>query len=206
MRRRGGLELVEYVSVSACRSCAGEGTVVRQPCPKCQGDGRVRTEKTIQIDVPAGVQEHHYLTMRGQGVPGPRNGPPGDLIAVLEIAEDPRFERHGDDLIYDLPVSFAQAALGAELTVPTPYGESVLKVQPGTQTGTVYRIRGKGLPRIGEGGRGDLHVRVRVWTPTHLTPEQKQLLEQLAQVESAPPSEKGARRRFLVDVPRAFGG
>src|SRR2546427_9375345 len=90
----------QFVSVSPCPSCAGEGTVIRHPCPKCQGDGRVRTEKTIQIDVPAGVQEHHYLTMRGQGVPGPRNGPPGDLIAVLEIAEDPRFQRQGDDLVY----------------------------------------------------------------------------------------------------------
>jgi len=195
----------QFLAVSPCPSCAGEGTVISDPCRACQGEGRVRAEKTVQIDVPAGVADHHYLTVRGQGVPGPRGGPPGDLIAVLEIADDPRFERHGDDLVVDVAVSFAQAALGAEVTVPTPYGESVLKVQPGTQTGTVYRIRGKGLPRLGEGGRGDLHVRVRVWTPTHLTPEQKELLEQLAQVESAPPSEKGAGRRFWDDVRRAFG-
>ncbi len=195
----------QFLAVSPCPSCAGEGTVISDPCRACQGEGRVRAEKTVQIDVPAGVADHHYLTVRGQGVPGPRGGPPGDLIAVLEIADDARFERHGDDLVVDVAVSFAQAALGAEVTVPTPYGESVLKVQPGTQTGTVYRIRGKGLPRLGEGGRGDLHVRVRVWTPTHLTPEQKELLEQLAQVESAPPSEKGAGRRFWDDVRRAFG-
>src|SRR3989442_960957 len=143
--------------------------------------------------VPAGVQEHHYLTMRGQGVPGPRNGPPGDLIAVLEIAEDPRFERHGDDLVYDLPVSFAQAALGAEVEVPTPYGNSTLKIQPGTQTGTIYRVKGKGLPRLGEGGRGDVHVRVHVWTPGKLTPEQRAALEQLAKVEGAPPGEGRVR-------------
>ena len=196
----------QFLAVSPCPTCGGEGAVILDPCPKCQGDGRVRAEKTVQMDVPAGVADHHYLTVRGQGAPGRRNGPPGDLIAVLEIAEDPRFERHGDDLIYDLPVSFAQAALGAELKVPTPYGESVLKVQPGTQTGTVYRIRGKGLPRLGEGGRGELLVRVRVWTPTHLTAEQKALLERLADVESAPPSDAGSARKFWDEVRRAFGG
>src|SRR5207247_1926056 len=180
VRRAARSMFGQFVSVSPCPSCAGEGSVIRHPCPKCQGDGRVRAEKTIQIDVPAGVQEHHYLTMRGQGVPGSRNGPPGDLIAVLEIAEDPRFERHGDDLVYDLPVSFAQAALGAEVEVPTPYGNSTLKIQPGTQTGTIYRVKGKGLPRLGEGGRGDVHVRVHVWTPTKLTPEQEKLFKQLA--------------------------
>src|SRR3989454_1304871 len=150
----------QFLSVSPCPTCGGEGTVIADPCSRCGGDGRVKADKTIQIDVPPGVADHHYLTMRGQGVPGPRNGPPGDLIAVLDIAEDPRFERHGDDLVVDLPLSFAQAALGAEVRVPTPYGEAALKVQPGTQTATVYRLRGKGrgLPRLGEGGRGDLHV------------------------------------------------
>src|SRR5947207_1933885 len=124
----------QFLAVSPCPSCAGDGSVILDPCPKCQGDGRIRAEKTVQIDVPAGVADHHYLTVRGQGVPGPRNGQPGDLIAMLEIAEDPRFQRQGDDLIFDLPVSFAQAALGAEVRIPTPYGESVLKVQPGPQT------------------------------------------------------------------------
>ena len=195
----------QFLAVSPCPTCGGEGTVIKDPCPKCQGDGRVRAEKTVQIDVPAGVADHHYLTVRGQGVPGRRNSPPGDLIAVLEIAEDPRFERHGDDLVYDLPVAFAQAALGAELKVPTPYGETVLKIQPGTQTGTMYRLRGKGLPRLGEGGRGELLVRVRVWTPTHLTSEQKALLEQLANVESAPPSDAGSGRKFWEELRRAFG-
>jgi len=195
----------QFVSVSPCPSCAGEGSVIRHPCPKCQGDGRVRTEKTIQIDVPAGVQEHHYLTMRGQGVPGPRNGPPGDLIAVLEIAEDPRFERHGDDLVYDLPVSFAQAALGAEVEVPTPYGNAALKIQPGTQTGTIYRVKGKGLPRLGEGGRGDVHVRVHVWTPAKLTPEQRAALEQLAKVEGTPPGEGRVGRKLWEQLRQAFG-
>jgi molecular chaperone DnaJ len=164
----------------------------------------VKAEKAVQIDVPAGVADHHYLTLRGHGVPGPRGGPPGDLIAVLDIKEDPRFERRGEDLIFDLPVSFSQAALGAEITVPTPYGQATLRLQPGTQTGTLHRLRGKGLPRIGESGHGDLHVRVHVWTPTKLTAEQRRVLEELSQIESAPPGE-GVGRRFWEELKRAFG-
>jgi molecular chaperone DnaJ len=195
----------QFLSVSPCPTCGGEGVVVPTPCGRCGGDGRVKAEKTIQIDVPAGVADHHYLTLRGQGVPGPRNGPPGDLIAVLDIKEDPRFERQGDDLVFDLPVSFTQAALGAEVQVPTPFGQATLRLQPGTQTGTVHRLRGKGLPRLGEGGHGDLHVRVHVWTPTKLTAEQRRLLEQLSEVEGAPPAGEGIGRRFWDDLRRAFG-
>jgi molecular chaperone DnaJ len=154
----------------------------------------VRAEKTIQIDVPAGVADHHYLTLRGHGVPGPRNGPPGDLIAVLEIADDERFERHGDDLLYHLPISFSQAALGADVTVPTPYGASSLKLPAGTQTGSAFRVRGGGLPRLGEGGRGDLHVRVHVWTPGKLTADQERVFRDLAEIEGAPPSEDGLKK------------
>src|SRR5207245_1935440 len=204
VRRAARSMFGQFVSVSPCPTCAGEGTVIVEPCPKCQGDGRVRAEKTIEINVPAGVADHHYLTMRGQGVPGPRNGPAGDLIAVLDIAEDPRFERHGDDLVFDLPLSFTQAALGAAVRVPTPYGGATLQIQRGTQTGTIYRVRGKGLPRVGEGGRGDLHVRVHVWTPTKLTAEQRALLEQLAQVEGAPPDER-AGKKLWEQLRQAFG-
>ncbi|HKE89296.1 MAG TPA: DnaJ C-terminal domain-containing protein, partial [Gemmatimonadales bacterium] len=140
-----------------------------------------------------------------QGVPGPRNGPPGDLIAVLEIVEDPRFERHGDDLVYDLPVSFSQAALGAEVEIPTPYGSAPLKVQPGTQTGTMYRLRSKGLPRLGESGHGDLHVRIQVWTPTRLTPEQEEKFRELQQIEGAPPAAETVGRGFWNKIREAFG-
>lgn len=204
VRRSARSAFGQFLSVSPCPKCGGEGTMIANACPKCQGDGRVKAEKAVQIDVPAGVADHHYLTVRGQGVPGPRNGPAGDLIAVLEIAEDDRFERHGDDLVYDLPVSYTQAALGGDLTVPTPYGDTILKIQAGTQTGTIYRIRGKGLPRLGEGGRGDVHVRVHVWTPTRLTVEQRALLEQMAQIESAPPSEEGAGKKLWDEIRRAF--
>jgi molecular chaperone DnaJ len=205
VRRAAHSMFGQFVSVSPCPTCAGEGTVIREPCSTCHGDGRVKAEKTVQLDVPAGVADHHYLTVRGHGVPGPRNGPPGDLIAVLEIAEDPRFERHGDDLVYDLPVSFSQAALGEDVEIPTPYGDAPLKVQPGTQTGTIYRLRGKGLPRLGESGRGDLHVRVQVWTPTRLTPEQEKVFRELQEVEGEPPSAEGTGRGFWNKIKEAFG-
>jgi len=203
VRRQAQSLFGQFLTVSPCPTCAGEGTVVHSACERCGGDGRVKSEKTIQIDVPAGVADHHYLTLRGQGVPGPRNGPRGDLIAVLDIKEDPRFERHGDDLVYDLGITFTQAALGAEIKVPTPYGESMLRVEPGTQTGMAYRIRAKGLPRLGEGGHGDLHVRIHVWTPHKLTAEQRKLLEKLSEIEDVPPEKETGK--FWETIRRALG-
>ena len=203
VRRQAQSLFGQFLTVSPCPTCGGEGTVVRSPCAVCGGDGRVKSEKTIQIDVPAGVADHHYLTMRGQGVPGPRNGPRGDLIAVLDIKDDPRFERHGDDLVYDLTITFTQAALGSEVKVPTPYGESMLRLEPGTQTGMAYRIRSKGLPRLGEGGHGDLHVRIHVWTPNKLTAEQRKLLEKLSDIEDAPPEKESGK--FWETLKRALG-
>src|SRR2546426_5306070 len=203
VRRQAQSLFGQFLTVSPCPTCAGEGTVVHSPCARCGGDGRVKGEKTIQIDVPAGVADHHYLTLRGQGVPGPRNGPRGDLIAVLDIKEDPRFERHGDDLVYDLGITFTQAALGAEVQVPTPFGQTTLRIEPGTQTGMAYRLRAKGLPRLGEGGHGDLHVRIHVWTPTKLTAEQRKLFEQLSEVEDAPPEKESGK--FWETIRRALG-
>jgi len=204
VRRAAQSMFGQFVSVSPCPICQGDGRVIKEACATCHGEGRVKAEKTVQLDVPAGVADHHYLTVRGQGVPGRRNGPPGDLIAMLEIAEDPRFERQGDHLIYDLPVSYSQAALGAEVEIPTPYGTSPLKVQPGTQTGTMYRLRGKGLPRLGESSRGDLNVRVQVWTPTRLTDEQERLFQDLKKVEGEPPADS-LGRGFWNKIREAFG-
>ena len=203
VRRQANSLFGQFLTVSPCPTCAGEGTVIQNPCDRCGGDGRVKSEKTIQIDVPAGVADHHYLTLRGQGVPGPRNGPRGDLIAALEIKEDPRFERHGDDLVYDLGITFTQAALGAEVQVPTPFGQTTLRIEAGTQTGVAYRLRAKGLPRLAEGGHGDLHVRIHVWTPTKLTGKQRELLEKLSEVEDAPPEKESGK--FWDTIRRALG-
>jgi molecular chaperone DnaJ len=177
----------QFISVAPCPTCGGEGKVISQPCEVCRGEGRVRGDRSVVVDIPAGVSTNNYLTLRGQGAAGPRNGPNGDLLVMLDIKEDDRFERQGDDLVYDLPVSFSQAALGGEHLVPTPYGEERLKIPPGTQPETVLRLRGKGLPILGQDAKGDLLVRVRVWTPERLTEEQEQLFRELGKLEGEPP-------------------
>jgi molecular chaperone DnaJ len=177
----------QFVSVQPCPTCAGEGEVISTPCEVCRGEGRAKADRTVTVDVPPGVSSNNYLTLRGQGAAGPRNGPSGDLLVLLEIKDDERFERQGDDLVFDLPLSFSQVALGGGFTVPTATGEEQITVQPGTQTGTVIRLKGKGLPHLGQDGKGDLHVRIHVWTPESLTSEQDRLFRELAKVEGEPP-------------------
>jgi molecular chaperone DnaJ len=163
----------QFVTATVCPTCGGAGQVIRNPCAACRGDGRKRQERNIEVDIPAGVSSDNYLTLRGQGNVGPRGGSRGDIIVVLDVAEDARFLRDGEDLIHELPLSFSQASLGVELEVPTVYGTESVRVPAGVQSGDVLTLRGKGLPRLGEGGgRGDQHLRVHLWTPTRLSPEQ----------------------------------
>lgn len=196
----------QFVSVSVCPNCEGEGTVVREACDACGGDGRVRREREVKVEVPAGVAPNNYITLRGQGVAGPRNGPTGDLLVEFQIEDDPRFERRGDDLIHDLPLSFSQAALGAEVEVPTPYDSETISVAPGTQSGHVFQLRGRGLPNVGTGRRGTLYVRVQVWTPRRLSKELRDLFERLSQIEGEPPKDEGLGRKLWDKMKEAFGG
>jgi molecular chaperone DnaJ len=192
VRRAARSMFGQFISVAPCPTCNGEGTVIVEPCEVCRGEGRVRGERTVTVEVPAGVSANNYLTLRGLGAAGPRGGPSGDLLVMLDMKEDERFERQGDDLIYDLSLSFSQAALGGVHEVPTPYGQENLKVPSGTQPETVLRIRNKGLPVLGQDGRGDLLVRVHVWTPEQLTDEQERLFHELAKLEGeAPKREPG---------------
>jgi molecular chaperone DnaJ len=187
VRRAARSMFGQFVSVSPCPTCGGDGMVVLEPCDVCRGEGRVRGERTVTVEIPPGVSSNNYLTLRGQGAVGPRNGPNGDLLVMLDIKEDDRFERQGNDLVFGLPLSFSQAALGGEFQVPTPYGEERVRVPPGTQTSTVLRLKGKGLPALGQSGTGDLLIRVHVWTPERLTAEQEQLFRELAKHEGEPP-------------------
>jgi molecular chaperone DnaJ len=187
VRRQTRSVFGQFVSVAPCPTCAGEGTVIAQPCEVCRGEGRVRAERTVSADIPAGVSSNNYLTLRGQGAAGPRNGPAGDLLVMLDIKEDDRFERQGDDLIFDLPLSFSQAALGGEFDVPTPYGVEQVPVPSGTQPETVLRLKNKGLPVLGQNAKGDLLIRIHVWTPERLTEEQERLFRELAKLEGEPP-------------------
>jgi molecular chaperone DnaJ len=142
VRRSARSMFGQFVSVSPCPTCAGDGQVVLDPCEICRGEGRVRGDRTVTVDIPPGVTANNYLTLRGQGAAGPRNGPSGDLLVMLDIKEDERFERQGNDLVYLLQLSFSQAALGGDFTVPTPMGEERVHVPSGIQTGTVLRLRG----------------------------------------------------------------
>lgn len=179
----------QFVTVQPCPTCGGDGTVIRKPCTECHGEGLVRADRTVDVEVPAGIAANNYMTLRGKGAAGPRGGPAGDLLVGIEIEEDERFERNGDDVIFDLLVSFSQAALGGQFTVPTPEGgAATVEIRAGAQSGTVITLRGKGLPNVSNGRRADLHVRVHVWTPTDLTPEQQELFRRLAGMEGKPPT------------------
>jgi molecular chaperone DnaJ len=206
VRRTAQSFLGQFVSVTACPTCNGEGSLLRDVCATCRGDGRTRRERTVEIDIPPGVSSENYLTLRGQGQAGPRGGPSGDLVAVIEVEEDPRFERHGDDLVYDLPVSFSQAALGAEVSIPAPGGPVIVALPAGTQSGSVVTVRGRGLPALQSSRRGDLHVRARVWTPARLDRETQELFERLKGREGEPPAAEPSGKKFWEKVRDALGG
>lgn len=179
----------QFVSVGPCRACGGEGRIIEEVCGKCRGDGRVRTERELEVEVPPGVSSENFLTLRGQGNAGPRGGPRGDIIVLLEVQDDPRFLRDGEDLLFELPITFAQAALGAEVEVPTVEANARLTIPPGIQSGEVLRLRGQGLPGLHGRGRGDQLVRVRVWTPRRLSKEQERVFQELLGIEDAPPDD-----------------
>ncbi|HSM60482.1 MAG TPA: molecular chaperone DnaJ [Longimicrobiales bacterium] len=198
----------QFVSVQPCRNCGGEGRVIDRPCGRCRGEGRLRSEREIEVEVPPGVTSENFLTLRGQGSVGPRGGPQGDLVVLLEVQEDPRFVRDGIDLLYELVVTFSQAALGTEAEVPTVDGTARVTVPAGIQSGELLRLRGLGLPELNGRGRGDELIRVVVWTPTDLDAAQTEALRALAAVESEAPSEvrRGAHKGFWSKVKEAFTG
>lgn len=188
-----------------CPVCQGAGQVVRERCPECRGQGRMEKERTIELRIPPGVDTGTRLRIPGEGEPGTNGGPPGDLYVLLEVKEHPFFERRDSDLYCTIPITITQAALGAEMMVPTLNGEERLKIPEGTQTGSIFRLKGKGLPDPHGGGKGDLYIHVRVVTPTKLTREQRRMLEQLGetlQVENRPAERSSS---FFEKVKDIFG-
>jgi molecular chaperone DnaJ len=174
-----------FLTVSqTCSRCRGEGRVVEHPCSACRGLGQTKAERTLTVKVPAGVETGTRLKLSGEGETGVRGGPPGDLYVVIVVKEHALFTRQGDDIYCEVPVSFAQAALGAQIEIPTISGRTTLKVPPGTQTGAEFRVRGKGFPNVRGYGHGDLLARIFVEVPTHLTAKQRDLLEQYAKLEN----------------------
>ena len=170
----------QFVTEAACNVCGGAGTVITDPCTQCKGSGHERTKRKLQVNVPAGVPNGARLSLQGQGDSGSRGGPPGDLYVDIRVAAHKLFERQENDVLYALTVSFPEAALGVELEVPTLDGPNKLKIPPGTQPNTLFRLKGHGLPHLGRPTRrGDQLVTVDVATPDHLSKRQKQLLEEL---------------------------
>ncbi len=180
----------QFVSVAPCPTCAGEGQVVSAPCKKCRGEGRARAERTLKITVPAGVATGQYMTLRGSGNIGPRGGTRGDVLVVFEVEDDERFDRDGEDLFCEALVTYPQLVFGADIRVPGVLGELSLRVPAGTQSGAVFHLRGRGLPRVNASGVGDLHVKVQLWTPQSVHGEEEHVIKHLGTLQGKAPSQR----------------
>lgn len=193
----------QVISVTACPTCSGEGTLIGSPCKKCRGEGRLRQEESVTIKVPAGVATGQYMTMRGVGNVGPRGGARGDILVVFEVAEDARFERDGEDLYSEVLVTYAQLVFGSDVDVPTVSASVTLHVPERTESGQVFHLRGRGLPRVNASGTGDLHVRLQLYTPDQLTSEEETLIKRLGDLQVAP-TERNAKG-FWSKVKESLG-
>ncbi|HOX29340.1 MAG TPA: DnaJ C-terminal domain-containing protein, partial [bacterium] len=171
----------QMVNVSTCPECRGMGTTIQDPCPACAGSGLARGKKKLKVSVPAGIDSGQRLRLSGEGEPGERGAPKGDLYVTVIILEHEFFKRDGQDVFCEVPISFVQAVLGDEIDIPTLYGTEKIRINPGTQTGTVYRLREKGFPHLRGYHKGDQHVLVRIVTPTKLNAVQKKKLQEFAE-------------------------
>lgn len=196
------------VNRRVCTTCEGKGKVVKEKCTTCRGSGRVKVRRKIHLNIPAGVDDGAQLRVSGEGEPGVNGGPPGDLYVVLRVKQHEFFEREGNDIFCEVPLTYTQAALGDEIEVPTVDGRVKLKIPSGTQTETYFRLRGKGVPHLRGNGRGDQHVKVRVITPTKLSDRQKELLRELAELSGEKTGQHGGveDEGFFEKMKRAFRG
>ena len=193
----------QFVNVTTCQVCGGRGKIIIKPCPECSGEGRTKGSTTIAVKIPPGVRDGNYIPIRGKGSVGPHGGPAGDVIVSIVEKEDEYFQRREDDILCEIPISFSQAALGDEIEVPTLDGSAQLKIPAGTQSGKIFRLKGKGIPHLRSYGRGDQLVVIVVWTPDKLNKEARALFKQLAGVEAIQPPKPG--RNFWGKVKDALG-
>jgi molecular chaperone DnaJ len=187
-----------------CNACHGTGRTIGAPCPTCRGDGRVQKEKMLELSIPAGVDNGTRMRLEGEGEAGARGGPPGDLYVVLAVREHPFLARQDQNLYCAIPITVWQAALGDDIIIPTLEGDEKLHIPEGTQSETVFRLRGRGVPVVSGHGRGDLYVTVKVQIPTKLTKEQRKLLKELAAITPADNQPKD--KSVLEKVKDFFGG
>jgi molecular chaperone DnaJ len=189
---------------TTCSACNGEGRIVKDKCNTCHGDGIVREEEVISINIPAGVAEGMQLSMNGKGNAAPRGGINGDLLIVIEEEEHPHLKREGNHLIYYLNIGFPDAAIGTTVEIPTIDAKAKIKIDPGTQSGKVLRLKGKGLPDVNSYGRGDLLVEISIYTPTHLSVEEKKILEQLKASKNFEPNPNKKEKGFFDRMKEYF--
>lgn len=193
------------VNRRTCQHCNGTGKEIKHKCSTCGGQGKVKKRRKIHVKIPAGIDDGQQLRVSGQGEAGINGGPPGDLYVVFHVRDHEFFERDGEDIYCEMPITFSQAALGDDVEIPTLHGKVKLKVPAGTQTGTKFRLKGKGVPNVRGYGIGDQHVIIRVITPTKLSDKQKQLLREFAEVSGKVPN-GGHEDSFFSKVKRAFKG
>ncbi len=184
-----------FQSTGPCSRCGGSGKIIHTPCPKCRGNGNVRGQKKLSVSIPAGIDNGETVSLRGQGNAGKNGGPAGDLLITVQVRPSPTFQREGSNIYIATSLSFVQAALGSEIQVPTLDGAVTLNIPAGTQTGSVFRIRGKGVPSL-RGGRGDQYVTVNLETPKNLTQKQKELMQELAESFGQKVHERSAEKPF----------
>jgi molecular chaperone DnaJ len=193
----------QFVNVRACDYCNGTGEIITSPCRSCNGEGRRTIEKSVNVKIPGGVVEGNYINMPGVGNAGPYGGPSGDLVVFIEEIEHKTFERHGDHILVEIPISIPQAALGAEVDVPTLNGSTKLKVPAGTQSGQLFKLRNKGVKHLRRAGRGDQLIRIHVWTPTKLDKKSKALFAELSSVDGVAPPE--STKSFFKRLKESLG-
>jgi len=189
--------LGQMQTASTCPTCSGQGKIIEHKCTKCYGDGIIKGEEVVELNIPAGVAEGMQLSVRGKGNAAARGGVPGDLIVVVEEEEHAELKRDGANLHHELHVNFVDATLGTSLEVPTVDGKARIKLDPGTQGGKLLRLRGKGLPDLERGGRGDIIVHVNIWTPRNLSKQEKEALETLRSSENFRPDPGKSERSFF---------
>ncbi|OPX42669.1 chaperone protein DnaJ [Ruminiclostridium hungatei] len=192
----------QFINTKTCEVCKGEGKIIADPCPACNGKGKLRNNVKLKINVPAGIDDGQTISLRGEGDPGSKGGPNGDLFLNIRVKTHPLFKRQGNDVVCEVPVTFAQAALGAELEVPTLDGKVKYTVPEGTQTGSVFRLKGKGIPFLRGNGRGDQYVKVNIDVPKKLNEKQKALLKEFAELGGDEVHEQ--RKSFFDKMKDAF--
>jgi molecular chaperone DnaJ len=199
VRRVTNTFMGQMQTVSPCPTCNGQGSTITHKCTSCKGEGRVYGEETISIDVPAGVQDGMQLSMSGRGNMGERGGPAGDLIILIEEERHAELSRDGNDVQYVLSLSFPDAVFGVQIEVPTIDGKAKIKIPPGTQSGKIFRLKGKGFPDINGYGRGDQLVLVKIWTPQHLTDEERAVIESLKDSPNIQPGEDAKKEKSFFE-------